>query len=312
MNKVLVWSAITAPPTPIIDLEMPYVTILAKLEYLQPGGSVKGRIAGPLLDDMLSKGVITSSTKHIVEATSGNTAVALADAARQKGLQMTIVAVVKQGIKKNKLARLSQHGVITREVAVLPTDNPMTPVNAHLVAAYKICEEYPDSVRADQFFNSANPLAHENTTGKEIVRQVRNPPDAIVLGVGTGGTLMGISAAVRKAGWPSRIVLADPEGSVIAPTWRGERLIYRKSIVDGIGHDFVPPLLDFRSIDDAITVPDQLTKQTWQELFSAGFPVGFSSACSVAAATIWAKRTTASDKPRCLVIFADHGAAYIE
>lgn len=312
MSKVLDWSPISAPPTPIIDLEMPHVSILAKLEYLQPGGSVKGRIARPLLDDMLSKGVITSSTKYIVEATSGNTALALADAVRQNGLPLTIVAVVKQGIKANKLAQLDKRGIITRQVSVLPTDNPLTPINSHLEAAYRVGEEYPGSVRADQFFNPANPLAHETTTGEEITRQVRKPPDAIVLGVGTGGTLMGISAAIRKVGWPSRIVLADPEGSVIAPSWRGERLAYRKSIVEGIGHDFVPPLLDFRSIDDAVTVPDHLTKQTWQELFSAGFPVGFSSACSVAAATIWAKRTTASAKPRCLVIFADHGAAYLD
>ncbi|MGZ0049319.1 pyridoxal-phosphate dependent enzyme [Brevibacillus gelatini] len=284
------WDALTSHPTPIVRFNLSEMDILAKIEYLQPGGSVKRRIGMALLKDMIKTGELTEHTQYVVEATAGNTAIALAEGLRELGLSAKVVAVVKDKLGSSKIERMKQFGVIPYLVPSDVSSDRADGLNPHMAAMKEVCRLYPNSVEAGQFVRDANPRAHELSTGAEIVKQLVEQPDAIILGVGTGGTLTGITRAIRKAGWDSKIVLADPVGSIIGPTWLGEKKPRAKpTIVEGIGHDIVPPLLDLSLIDDVVMVPDEETLNASVQLARAGFSVGTSSACAWVAARTWAR-----------------------
>ncbi|HDR7799689.1 TPA: pyridoxal-phosphate dependent enzyme [Bacillus tropicus] len=304
------WDVLTSHPTPVIEFTLPELNLLAKVEYLQPGGSVKRRIGRALLEEMLSSGEITDKTEFIVEATAGNTAIALAEGIRELDLSLKVVAVVKEKISKRKIARMKEFGVIPHLISCELASNPVHGDDPFIMAMKEVCKEYPNSVEAGQFFREANPRSHEFSTGVEIINQLQEPPDAIILGCGTGGTLTGVARAIRKEGWKTKIVLADPVGSIIGPTWLGQVQIAQSTIVEGIGHDVIPPLLDMNLIDDVVMVPDKDTIQASSELAALGFSVGLSSAVSWVAARNWAKKQI--KRPTCLVLFADHGSSYIK
>lgn len=304
------WDVLTFLPTPIVKFSLPDVDILAKMEYLQPGGSVKRRIGMALLEEMIDSGDLTQETQYIVEATAGNTAIALAEGILKLGLSAKVIAVVKDRINPRKIVIMKRYGVIPHVVSCELSSDPIGRVDPFIMAMKAVCKQFPNSIEAGQFTREANPRAHEFGTGAEIVNQLIEPPNAIVLGVGTGGTLTGIKRAIKKAGWDSKIVLADPVGSVIGPTWLGYHPKAHPTIVEGIGHDIIPPILDLNLIDDVIMVPDHETICAGEQLAHAGFSVGTSSACSWVAARTWAQRQ--KGKSTCLILFADHGFSYLK
>jgi cystathionine beta-synthase len=302
------WDAVTGGWTPVVEFRHPLVHLLAKLEYLQPGGSVKSRIALPLIRSLIDAGTLTSSTRYVVEATGGNTAYALVDALRAVGSTAKVLAVMTSKIDEKKAQRLQSAGVLVHRIPYVvgpPDERGLSPF---LAATAAVAESMPGSVLAGQFTAKANPLAHQVATAQEIMAQVPEPPDAVVLGAGSGGTLMGLSRAFKEAGYATRIVLADPEGSVIGPAFRGEQQVPRKTVVQGIGGDVLPPLLDLNRIDEAVTIPDSDSIRVWRQLRESGFAVGLSSACAVAAALRWSAESRC--RRRCLVLFADHGSRY--
>ncbi len=304
------WDTVTGGWTPVVEFQHPKVRLLAKLEYLQPGGSVKSRIALPLIRSLIDAGTLTSSTRYVVEATGGNTAYALVDALRAVGSTAQVLAVMTVKIDEKKAERLQRIGVGVHRIPYVvgpPDERGLSPL---LAATAAVAESVPNSVLAGQFTAEANPLAHQAATAREIMVQVPEPPDAVVLGVGSGGTLMGLSRAFRERGYATRIVLADPEGSVIGPAFRGERPVPQKTVVQGIGGDVLPPLLDLSCIDEVVTIPDRDSVRVWRQLRGSGFAVGLSSACAVAAALRWS--VASGRRPRCLVLFADHGSRYAD
>lgn len=304
------WDTLSQYPTPVIKLKLDEVDLLAKLEYLQPGGSIKSRIGRPLIEALIAEGTLTKETRYIVEATAGNTAIALKQALDRTEHAAKIVAVVSDKVSAKKIVRLEQCGILVRIIpyrVAAPVAGKHTPL---IEAMRSVADELENSVIAGQFESQANVYAHECGTGKEIIAQLGDaPPDAIVLGAGTGGTLTGIGRAIKKAGWPSKIILADPQGSILAASWSGKQnAVPGKSLVEGIGGDFVPSLLDLSLIDDAVTVADGETLETWRSLWHSGFSCGSSTACAVTAARKWARDQ--AKRQTCLVLFADHGSRY--
>lgn len=303
---------VTGPPTPIVSVDLGELTLLLKLEYLQEhGSSVKVRTAGRLIDEAEAAGELTPATPYVVEVTAGNTAMALQMELRRRGHGARVVAVMSAKMSQAKVDLLERRGILVRRV---PSDVRLVedPFDAPLFQfAEQVLAELPGSVLAGQFFRASNVASHEFGTGLEITRQLATAPDAFVAGAGTGGTVTGISRALRTAGWPTEIVLADPEGSVIAPVLRGEAVEARPTTVEGIGGDFVPPLLDRAAVDAAVTVPHRDMVAAWTELLRRGLVVGSSTACSTAAALAWARGRGPSDRPpTCLVLAADSGAQY--
>jgi cystathionine beta-synthase len=296
--------------TPLVVFDRDPLTLYAKLEYLLPGGSVKSRIALPLVRSLLDEGSLTRRTEYVVEATGGNTAFALIDALRMVGSRAKVLAVATDKIDERKIRRLRDRGAIVRRIPYEVASAEAGGQSPLLTATAAIALETPNSVLAGQFTARANPEAHRATTAQEIMVQLPQPPDAVVLGAGSGGTIVGLATAFRDAGYPTRIVLADPQGSVIAPLFHG--LVApkpSKTIVQGIGGDVKPPLLSLDLIDEAITVADEDTIRTWRDLARDGFSVGLSSACAVTAALMWADRRSPR-RTRCVVLFADHGSRY--
>ncbi len=296
--------------TPLIHLHrlsaMTGHRVLGKCEFLNPNGSVKDRIALAMIDAAEAVGRIRRGVSTIVEATGGNTGIALATVAVTRGYRMLTTLTSKMSTEKVALLR-----ALGAEVEICPyeasPDSPEQFINrARIIAAQR-----PDHYFVDQFANPANPAAHFRTTAPEIWRQAGAPPDAIVAGAGTGGTLMGLAQYARQQGSRTRIVLADPHGSVLADAVRGAPLRPLPYRVEGIGGDFVPPLLDISMLDAAVTVPDDDTDAAcrWM-LANEGLFVGGSSGCAVAAAMKFCAGL--DDLPRTIVVMlADSGRNYL-
>jgi cystathionine beta-synthase len=249
--------------------------LLAKAEQLNPGGSVKDRLAEALLDDAEAHGLRPGGT--IVEATSGNTGISLAIAAAVRGYHLEVVSSTKVSDEKIRLLR-----TLGADVTVTPNVAHGDPAH-YLEVARRRAEELPGAVYLDQFRSTANAGVHEGTTGPELLRQavaIGGRLDAFVAGVGTGGTLVGIARYLRRASPSTRIVLADPEGSVLAHGGP-----FRAYQVEGIGDDTVPPLLDRSVVDASVVVPDRTSFRV--ALLAArteGLLVGGSSGTHLAAA----------------------------
>ena len=295
-------------PTPITEFQFGPVRLLAKIEYLQPTMSIKYRIARALLEDLIECGKLTEKTEWVVEATAGNTALALERCLRELGFKARIMAVVSNKVQRRKIDRLESEGIVVRVVpyeVALPSATHASPL---IEALHATVAGLREAVIAGQFTSEANARAHELGTGREIVEQLKSPPDAVVCGAGTGGTITGISRAIRKAGWPSKVILADPQGSILGAAWEGKTIVPGKSLVEGIGGDFVPDILDLDLIDGFISVPDSESLNAVKRLREMGFSVGNSSGCVVAASLrLVARDPTVSS---CLVMFADHGFWY--
>jgi cystathionine beta-synthase len=226
-------------------------TILAKLENLNPGGSVKDRIGRVMIEEAEKKGLLRPGGT-IIEPTSGNTGTGLALAACVKGYKMIFTMPDKMSEEKRSLLRA--YGA---RVVVTPTNVPPNSPEHYIKAAERLAKETPNSFMPNQYVNMANPLAHYKTTGPEIWRQTGGKLDVFVCGMGTGGTITGIGRFLKEKKKTVRVVGVDPEGSIFYSRFHGAKEEPHQYRVEGIGEDFMPKTMDMKVIDDVIQVSDK-------------------------------------------------------
>ena len=278
--------------------------VYAKLEYLNPGGSVKDRIGVAMIRDAEARGIVRPGFT-IIEPTSGNTGMGLALAAVLKGYK--IIFTVPDKMSKDKMDLLRAVGA---RVRVTPSNVPPDHPESYIKLAQRLAEEIPNSWMPNQYENPANPMAHYMTTGPEIWQQTEGRIDILVAGVGTGGTISGTGRYLKEKKASVRIVAADPEGSLIAATFYGRRVTPRSYKTEGIGEDFIPSTLDLSVLDEVVTVSDKEAFLTTRRLaMEEGILAGGSSGAAVFAALKVARRL---EGPRTVVvILPDTGRSYL-
>ncbi len=272
--------------------------LLAKLEYLNPGGSIKDRIAAPMVDAAERDGLLKPGGT-IVEPTSGNTGVGLAMVAAQRGYRC--VFVMPDKMSREKIALLRAFGA---EVVVCPTNVEPEDPASYYSTSQRLAEEIPGAWKPDQYSNQRNPEAHYATTGPEIWEQMGPDLHVLVAGVGTGGTVTGLARYLRERNPALEIVGADPEGSIYnSPD-------IRPYLIEGVGEDFWPTTFDPTVVDRWITVSDRDAFLAARRLArEEGVLVGGSSGMALEAA-IQVCRERPPDT-NVLVILPDGGRPYL-
>ncbi|MDE1853128.1 MAG: cystathionine beta-synthase [Thaumarchaeota archaeon] len=278
--------------------------VYAKLEFFNPGGSIKDRIGLAMILDAERKGIIKPGYT-IVEPTSGNTGMGLAMAAVLRGYK--IVFTVPDKMSKDKIDLLRAFGA---KVRVTPSKVPPDHPASYVQVAKRIASETPKSFIPNQYENQANPDAHYRTTGPEVWEQTEGKVDVLVAGVGTGGTITGTGRYLKERNPGMRIVAADPEGSILADVFEGRKGTARPYKVEGIGEDFVPATLDMKVIDEFVKVSDRDAFLTARRLAKEeGIFAGGSSGAAVFAALQVSKRMKKGETV--VVILPDTGRSYI-
>ncbi|HYY92669.1 MAG TPA: cysteine synthase A [Candidatus Dormibacteraeota bacterium] len=259
--------------------------ILAKLENLNPGGSVKDRIGIAMVRDAEKKGLLKPGGT-IVEPTSGNTGTGLAMVACVMGYKMIFTMPDKMSEEKRSL--LKGYGA---KVVVTPTNVRTDSPEHYIQVAERLAKETPNAYMPNQYINSANPIAHYQTTGPEIWRQTGGKLDAFVCGMGTGGTITGTGRFLKEKKKTVRVVGADPEGSIYHPRFHGKPEHPHQYMVEGIGEDFMPKTMDLKVVDEVIQVSDKDAFRYARQLArEEGILVGGSGGAAVYAALEVGKR----------------------
>ena len=278
--------------------------LFLKLENQNPGGSIKDRIALSMIDAAERDGRLKPGAM-IVEATAGNPGLGLALVAARKGYRL--VLVVPDKMAREKIHQLTALGA---EVRLTRSDVGKGHPAYYQDMAERIAAE-TGAFYVNQFANPANPLAHETTTGPEIWAQMDHQVDAIVCGVGSGGTITGLSRYFARVSPTTEFVLADPVGSVLAPYVKTGRLSEAGSwAVEGIGEDFIPPIVDLSAVRHAYSIPDHESFAIARRLLrEEGILAGSSSGTLIAAALRYCQ---AQSTPKRVVTFVcDSGARYL-
>jgi cysteine synthase A len=274
------------------------VQLFAKLESFNPGGSVKDRIGVAMIEAAEAEGRIEPGRTTIVEATSGNTGIALAFVCAAKGYDL--VLTLPQGMSRERESLLRLYGA---RVDITESLGGMQ----EAVAAAQAMARQPDVFLPDQFSNPANPEAHRRTTGPEIEEALEGKVDVLVAGVGTGGTITGVGEYLREHANPKlRVVAVEPRDSAVLSGGRpGPHRI------QGIGAGFVPPVLNRELIDEVIPVSDDDAIQTaWRVARTAGLLAGISCGAALWGALEVAARPESKGQ-RIAVIMPDSGERYI-
>ena len=295
--------------TPILklkSLDTGPCDLYVKLESNNPGGSIKDRIGLSIIEEAEKSGELKPGGT-IIEATAGNTGIGLALIAALKGYR--IILVIPDKMSREKILHLEGLGA---EIILTRSDVPEGHPEYYQDLARKILSETPGAFLANQFSNPANPLAHRTTTAPEMWQQMQGNIDAVVAGVGSGGTLTGL-AEYFKAQDPSIcMVAADPEGSIVADAIiKGEYSYEGGSwLVEGVGEDFIPNNFELSLMDDAETVSDKEAFEVLQILLKEeGILGGSSTGTLVAAAAKWCRKQT---EPKNVVTFiCDTGNKYL-
>ncbi|MEO5326066.1 pyridoxal-phosphate dependent enzyme [Mesorhizobium sp. CC13] len=294
--------------TPIVELrrfDTGPCRLFIKLESQNPGGSIKDRIAL----SMIAAAEHAGKLKHggtIVEATAGNTGLGLAQVGIPKGYR--IILVVPDKMSREKIQHLRALGA---EVRLTRSDVGKGHPEYYQDMAERIATEIPGSFYVNQFANPANPHAHETTTGPEIWKQLEGDVDAVVVGVGSGGTLTGLGRFFAKVSPKTEMVLADPVGSVLAPLVKTGKMEEAGSwTVEGIGEDFVPPNADLSFVKRAYSVNDKASMLAVRDLLAKeGILAGSSSGTLLSAALRYCRE---QKTPKRVVTFVcDSGNKYL-
>lgn len=271
--------------------------ILAKLEYLNPAGSVKDRIARNMLDDAEARGVLTKDSV-IIEPTSGNTGIGLASVAAARGYRIIIVMPDTMSVERRNLMKAYGAELVLTEGA--------KGMKGAMAKAEELAKEIPHSFIPGQFVNPANPAAHEKTTGPEIWEDTDGEVDYFVSGVGTGGTLSGVGRYLRSKKPGVKLIAVEPEAS---PVLSGGQPGPHK--IQGLGAGFVPDTLDKGIYDEVIQVSNEDAFRVGREIGRAeGVLTGISSGAALYAALQLAKRKEAEGKT-IVVLLPDSGDRYL-
>lgn len=289
--------------TPLLELthieakEGVKARILAKLEYLNPAGSVKDRIARNMLDDAEARGVLTKDSV-IIEPTSGNTGIGLASVAAARGYRIIIVMPDTMSVERRNLMKAYGAELVLTEGA--------KGMKGAMAKAEELAKEIPHSFIPGQFVNPANPAAHEKTTGPEIWEDTDGEVDYFVSGVGTGGTLSGVGRYLRSKKPGVKLIAVEPEAS---PVLSGGQPGPHK--IQGLGAGFVPDTLDKDIYDEIIQVSNEDAFRVGREIGRAeGVLTGISSGAALCAALQLAKRKEAEGKT-IVVLLPDSGDRYL-
>lgn len=271
--------------------------IIAKLEYFNPAGSAKDRVAKFMIDDAEERGILKKGSV-IIEPTSGNTGIGLAAVAAARGYRIIITMPETMSIERRNL--MKAYGA---EVVLTDGAGGMT---AAIAKAEELAKEIPDSFIPSQFSNPVNPLAHEKTTGVEIWEDTDGKVDIFVSGVGTGGTISGVGAYLKSKNPDVKIVAVEPKSS---PVISGGKAGPHK--IQGIGAGFIPDTLNTDIYDEVITVSNEDSFEQGRAVVrNEGVLVGISSGAALWAAIQLAKRPENKGK-NIVVLFPDTGERYL-
>lgn len=271
--------------------------IYAKLEYFNPAGSVKDRVAKEMIDDAEKSGKLTKDSV-IIEPTSGNTGIGLASVAAARGYRIIIVMPETMSVERRKL--MKAYGA---ELVLTPGEKGM---KGAIQKAKQLAKEIPSSFIPGQFVNLANPEAHYKTTGPEIYNDTDGNIDVFVAGVGTGGTITGTGKYLKQQNPDIKVVAVEPASSAVLS---GKSACAHK--IQGIGAGFVPDVLDTNIYDEVVAVSDEDAFSTVKMISATeGVFVGISSAASVYAAIQLAKQPQNSGKT-IVALLPDSGDRYL-
>ena len=289
--------------TPLLELthlEKKYglkARILAKLEYLNPAGSVKDRIARAMIDDAEAKGLLHEGSVNI-EPTSGNTGIGLASVAAARGYRVIIVMPETMSVERRQLMKAYGAELVLTEGA--------KGMRGAIAKAEELAREIPGSFVPGQFVNAANPKAHFDTTGPEIWQDTDGQVDWFVAGVGTGGTITGVGQYLKSRNAAVRVAAVEPKSSAVLSTG-----VAGAHKIQGIGAGFVPQVLDTRIYDEIIPVTNEDAFALGREIgHTEGVLVGISSGAAVWAALQIAQRPESAGKT-IVVLLPDTGDRYL-
>ena len=281
----------------IEQLEGLEAKILAKLEYFNPAGSVKDRVAKAMIDDAEAKGTLTPGSV-IIEPTSGNTGIGLASVAAARGYRIIIVMPETMSVERRQL--MKAYGA---ELVLTEGSKGMA---GAIAKAQELAQEIPNSFLPGQFVNPANPAVHRATTGPEIWEDTDGQVDIFVAGVGTGGTITGVGEYLKSQNPSVKVVAVEPAGSPILS--KGSSGAHQ---IQGIGAGFVPDVLNTGVYDEIIAVENEAAFATGKKIGQAeGVLVGISSGAAVWAAIALAKRPENKGKT-IVALLPDSGERYL-
>ena len=289
--------------TPLLELthlEKKYglkARLLGKLEYLNPAGSVKDRIARAMIDDAEAKGLLKPGSV-IIEPTSGNTGIGLASVAAARGYRVIIVMPETMSVERRQLMKAYGAELVLTEGS--------KGMSGAIAKAEELAREIPGGFVPGQFVNAANPKAHFETTGPEIYEDTDGKVDYFVAGVGTGGTITGVGQYLKSRNPEVKVVAVEPKSSAVLSTG-----VAGAHKIQGIGADFVPQVLDTRVYDEIIPVENDDAFALGKEMGrSEGVLVGISSGAALWAAIEIAKRPGSEGKT-IVVLLPDTGDRYL-
>ena len=289
--------------TPLLELthlEKKYglkARILAKLEYLNPAGSVKDRIARAMIDDAEARGLLHEDSV-IIEPTSGNTGIGLASVAAARGYRVIIVMPETMSVERRQLMKAYGAELVLTEGA--------KGMKGAIAKAEELAREIPGSFVPGQFVNAANPKAHFDTTGPEIWQDTDGQVDWFVAGVGTGGTITGVGQYLKSRNAAVRVAAVEPKSSAVLSTG-----VAGAHKIQGIGAGFVPQVLDTQVYDEIIPVTNEDAFALGREIgHTEGVLVGISSGAAVWAALQIARRPESAGKT-IVVLLPDTGDRYL-